>query len=73
MEERGNDVHITNIYPGEVNTPILAQRPTPVPPEKIAQMLLPEDIGQMVVAIAKLPSRALVPEMLITPLYQEYS
>jgi NADP-dependent 3-hydroxy acid dehydrogenase YdfG len=73
LEERANGVHITNIYPGEVNTPILAQRPTPVPPEKIAQMLMPEDIAQMVVAIAKLPPRALVPEMVITPLYQEYA
>jgi NADP-dependent 3-hydroxy acid dehydrogenase YdfG len=73
LEERGNGVHITNIYPGEVNTPILAQRPTPVPPEKIAQMLMPEDIAAMVVAISKLPPRALVPEMVITPLYQEYA
>ena len=73
LEERDNGIHITNIYPGEVNTPILANRPTPVPPEKIAQMLMPEDIGDMVAAIAKLPPRALVPEMIITPLYQEYA
>jgi NAD(P)-dependent dehydrogenase (short-subunit alcohol dehydrogenase family) len=73
LEERDNGIHITNIYPGEVNTSILAQRPTPVPPEKLAQMLLPEDIASLVVAIAKLPPRALVPELVITPLYQEYS
>lgn len=73
LEERTNGVHITNIYPGEVNTPILEQRPTPVPEEKRAQMLQPEDIAAMVVAIAKLPPRALVPELVITPLYQEYA
>jgi NAD(P)-dependent dehydrogenase (short-subunit alcohol dehydrogenase family) len=73
LEERGNGIHVTNIYPGEVNTPILADRPTPVPPERLAQMLMPEDIASLVVTIAKLPPRALVPELVITPLYQEYA
>jgi NAD(P)-dependent dehydrogenase (short-subunit alcohol dehydrogenase family) len=73
LEERANGIRVTNIYPGEVNTPILEQRPTPVPPEKRAQMLQPEDIAACVVTIAKLPSRALVPELVMTPLYQEYA
>lgn len=73
LEERPNGIHVTNIYPGEVNTPILEQRPTPVPFEKRAQMLQPEDIAACVVTIAKLPPRALVPELVITPHYQEYS
>jgi NAD(P)-dependent dehydrogenase (short-subunit alcohol dehydrogenase family) len=73
LEERPNGIHVTTVYPGEVNTPILAQRPTPTPPEKLAQMLDPEDIAVLVVAIAKLPPRALVPELVITPLYQEYA
>ncbi len=73
LEERTNGIHVTNIYPGEVDTPILANRPTPVPPEKLAQMLQPEDVADCVVTIAKLPPRALVPELVITPLYQEYA
>lgn len=73
LEERANGIRVTNIYPGEVNTPILAQRPTPVPPEKLAQMLMPEDIAALVVTIAKLPPRALVAEVVVTPLYQEYA
>ena len=73
LEERKNGIHVTNVYPGEVNTPILADRPTPVPPEKLVQMLMPEDIASLVVTIAKLPHRALVPELVITPLYQEYA
>ena len=73
LEERASGIHITNIFPGEVNTPILQQRPTPVPPEKLAQMLMPEDIAAMVVTVAKLSPRALVPEIVITPLYQEYA
>lgn len=73
LEERANGIRVTNIYPGEVDTPILAQRPTPVPPEKLAQMLKPEDLAACVVTIAKLPPRALVAELIITPLYQEYA
>jgi NAD(P)-dependent dehydrogenase (short-subunit alcohol dehydrogenase family) len=73
LEERENGIHVTNIYPGEVNTPILEQRPSPVPDEKKARMLFPEDIAALVVTIAKLHPRALVPELVITPLYQEFS
>lgn len=73
LEERENGIHVTNIYPGEVNTPILEQRPAPVPAERRAQMLQPEDIAACVVTIAKLPPRAVVPELVITPLYQEYA
>jgi len=73
LEERANGIHVTNVYPGEVDTPILDDRPTPVPPEKRAQMLKPEDIAECVVTIARLPPRALVPELVITPLYQAYA
>jgi len=73
LEERANGIRVTNIYPGEVNTPILAKRPTPVPPEKLVQMLQPEDIAALVVTVAKLPPRAVVPEIVVTPLYQEYA
>ena len=73
LEEKANGIHVTNIYPGEVNTPILANRPTPVSPERLVQMLQPEDVAACVVTIAKLPPRALVPELVITPLYQQYA
>ena len=73
LEERENGIRVTNIYPGEVNTPILEHRPTPVPAEQKAQMVFPEDIAACVVTIAKLPQRVLVPELVITPLYQEYA
>ena len=44
----------------------------PASAEKRAQMVHPENIGACVVAIAKLPPNVLVPELIITPLYQEY-
>jgi NAD(P)-dependent dehydrogenase (short-subunit alcohol dehydrogenase family) len=67
LEECGNGIKVTNIYPGETNTPIVDKRPTPPPPEKRAQMLQPEDIAACVITIAKLPARAIVPELIITP------
>jgi NAD(P)-dependent dehydrogenase (short-subunit alcohol dehydrogenase family) len=67
LEEAANGIKVTNIYPGETNTPIVDKRPTPPPPEKRAQMLQPEDIAACVVAVAKLPPRAVVPELVITP------
>ncbi|MCG6922585.1 MAG: SDR family oxidoreductase [Acidobacteria bacterium] len=67
LEEAGNGIKVTNIYPGETNTPILDKRPTPPPAEKRARMLQPEDIAACVVAVAKLPPRAVVPELVITP------
>jgi NADP-dependent 3-hydroxy acid dehydrogenase YdfG len=71
-EEIPHNIRVTNIYPGEVDTPILEHRPQPVSDERRTKMLLPEDLGAMVVAIAKLPPRAHVPELIIKPTSQEY-
>lgn len=71
-EEAPNGIRITNIYPGEVDTPILEHRPQPVSAERRATMLRPEDIAAMVVAIAKLPPHAHVPEVVIKPTVQAY-
>lgn len=65
-------IRITNVYPGEVDTPLLEQRPTPVSEERRASMLLPSDVADMVVAIASLPPRAHVPEIVVKPLVQHY-
>jgi len=73
LEERKHGIRITNIYPGEVDTPILNDRPEPVPEKKKAKMVHPEDIGACVVAVAKLPDHVTVPELVITPLYQHYA
>jgi NADP-dependent 3-hydroxy acid dehydrogenase YdfG len=65
-------VRITNVYPGEVNTPILDNRPQPVSDERKASMLQPEDVGALVLSVACLPPRAHVPELIIKPTVQEY-
>ena len=71
-EEAANGIRITSICPGEVNTALLDQRPEAVSAERKAAMIQPEDIGDMVVAIACLPPRVHVPDLLIKPLCQEY-
>ena len=48
---------MTNIYPGEVDTPILENRPSPVSDEHRARILQPEDFANITVAIAALPPR----------------
>lgn len=65
-------VRITNIYPGEVNTPILKHRPTPVSEERKTAMLQPDDFGDLVVAVACLHPRAHVAEIVLKPTVQEY-
>lgn len=72
-EEACHGIRVTNIYPGEVDTPILEQRPKPVTPEERARMLQPEDVGAAVLMIACLPPRAHVPELVIKPTTQDYA
>jgi NADP-dependent 3-hydroxy acid dehydrogenase YdfG len=71
-EENKNGIRVTNVYPGEVNTPILDNRPTPVSDEHKAAILQPEDVAALVVTIACLPPRAHVAELIIKPTRQEY-
>ena len=71
-EERLNGIRVTNVFPGEVNTPILKQRPNPVTEEHKATILQPEDFAELVVAIAALPPRAHVSDIIIKPTKQEF-
>jgi NADP-dependent 3-hydroxy acid dehydrogenase YdfG len=70
LEDSCHGIRLTNIYPGEVNTPIVDKRPEPPSPKKRGQMLQPEDIASCVVTIAKLPARAIVSDLVIIPPYQ---
>ena len=71
-EVRGEGVRVTNIYPGEVNTPLLDKRPVPVSQEHRDSILQPEDVGALVLMIASLPPRAHIPEVVIKPTKQEW-
>lgn len=71
-EEAEHGIRITNIYPGEVDTPILEQRPKPVSAEHRARILKPEDVAAAALMVACLPPRAHVPELVIKPTSQDY-
>lgn len=71
-EDGKNGIRVTTIYPGEVNTPILEHRPSPVTDAHRHAILQPEDFGDIVVSICSLPPRAHVPEMIIKPTFQDY-
>ena len=71
-DERGNGIRVTTIFPGEVDTPILDDRPVPPDADHRAKILKPEDIAAITVAIAKLPPLAHVPELVIKPIGQSF-
>ncbi|HEX3655304.1 MAG TPA: SDR family oxidoreductase [Pirellulales bacterium] len=73
LEESRYGIRISNIYPGEVDTPILEQRPTPVSDEHRARMLQGEDVAAAALMIACLPPRAHVGELIIKPTTQDYA
>lgn len=73
LEYGEHGIRLTNVYPGEVDTPILEHRPQPVTAERRASMLLPEDVGAAVLMVACLPPRAHVAELVIKPTCQEFA
>jgi len=73
LEEKDHGIRVTNVYPGEVETPILDQRPIPVSAEHRARILQPEDIASVIVALVALPPRAHVPEIVIKPTTQAFA
>lgn len=66
-EFRDQGIRACCIYPGEVDTPILAHRPNPVSDAKRAAALVPEDIAAAAVMVAQLPNRVIVEEITIFP------
>jgi NADP-dependent 3-hydroxy acid dehydrogenase YdfG len=72
-EEGKHGIRSTVIYPGEIDTPILDRRPVPVPPERRAVILKPEDIAAAVRFVVELPARANVPEIVLMPTVDEWA
>jgi NADP-dependent 3-hydroxy acid dehydrogenase YdfG len=71
-EEKDSGVRVSNIYPGEIDTPILSARPKPVTEEQRALILKPEDVAEAVLFVAALPPRVSIPELVIKPTVQMY-
>jgi NADP-dependent 3-hydroxy acid dehydrogenase YdfG len=71
-EEKDGGIRVCSIYPGEVNTPILEDRPTPVSEERKRTMLQPDDVASAVLFVATLPAHVCIPELIITPSNAQY-
>ena len=67
IEEKSNGIRTTVLFPGLCDTEILAQRPVPTPRDMLDQALAPEDVAEAVLFLARLPARAVVPEMQLLP------
>ena len=67
MEECANGIRATSVLPGEVATPIMAKRPVPPSPERMAEMVQPEDLGETILYLAKMPPRTCINELIISP------
>ena len=67
IEEFSNNIRSTVVCPGEVNTPILVNRPNPLSADDLGRMLQPEDCGDLIRYLACLPPRVTINEVWITP------
>jgi NADP-dependent 3-hydroxy acid dehydrogenase YdfG len=66
-EERVNGIRACALFPGDIDTPILNNRPTPPTPEARKKMLQPDDVARCVMLAIELPERAVIEEILIRP------
>ena len=71
-EEKDSGIRVCNIYPGEVDTPILQFRPTPVTESHRQSMLQPEDVAEAVRYVVIQPKHVSIPELVIKPISQMY-
>lgn len=67
LEEGMNGIRSCVLCPNEVATPILLNRPVPETPETMARMIQPEDMGNLIVFVARQPPHICINEVLISP------
>ena len=66
-EERPNGIRACAILPGDIDTDLLALRPTPPDAVARARMMQADDIARCVMLAINLPPRAVIEEILIRP------
>jgi len=71
-EECIHGIRATSVLPGEVATPILEKRPVPPSKADRERMLQAEDLGQAILYLARLPPRACVNELIISPTWNRF-
>ena len=66
-EERANGIRAVGIFPGDIDTPLLDQRPHPPDAAARAKMMRAEDVADCAVFCINLPANVIVEEMLVRP------
>jgi NADP-dependent 3-hydroxy acid dehydrogenase YdfG len=69
VEEKENGIRTCVICPGLVDTEILENRPVKPTAEVMQHAMQPSDIAEAILAVARLPERAVVPEIQVLPTY----
>ena len=69
VEEKENGIRTCVVCPGLVETEILEKRPVKPSAETLAKALQPVDVAEVILSVAKLPTRAVVPELQLLPTY----
>ena len=67
VEEKQNGIRTCVICPGLVDTELIDKRPVKPSPEVLAKALQAEDVAETIFFVAKLPSRAVIPELQLMP------
>lgn len=67
---RNTGIRTCVVFPGEVDTPILAQRAHPPDADARATMLTSEDVAETIAFVLRLPARATITELVIRPAVQ---
>jgi len=66
-EERANGIRACAVFPGDIDTPLLAKRPIPPDAPTRSKMMRPEDVAECAVFSINLPSNVIVEEILVRP------
>ncbi len=66
-EERTNGIRACGIFPGDIDTPLLNQRPQPPDAAARAKMMRAEDVAECALLCINLPPHVIVEEMLVRP------
>jgi len=72
LEAGIHGVRACAVCPGEVATPILDMRPVPVSDEDRARMVQPEDCGEIIAFLARLPAHVCINDLTVSPTFNRF-
>ena len=70
QELREHGIRSCTIYPAEVDTPILDNRPLPPDAQARSTMMMPEDIAETILLCMRMPHRTIVQDVIVSPTIQ---